>query len=185
MKKVILAFIMVSLTIVGCKNEEKKENTNKTVAENIKDTSFKISGMTCEMGCAKTIESKLAKKEGVIDAKVVFADSIATVKFDASKINEKEVMTFVEGIAGGNMYKTCKKTCNKSKEECATKKDSKDCSATKDAKACPPGCEKEGCNTKKTEAKGCPPGCEKKDCTAKAEKKSCKPECKKACCKKA
>ncbi|WP_240614789.1 hypothetical protein [Polaribacter filamentus] len=35
--------------------------------------------MTSEIGCAKTIQSKLSKKEGVLGAKVIFTDSMQTL----------------------------------------------------------------------------------------------------------
>ena len=71
---------------------------------NIQTVSFAVSGMTCEIGCAKTIQSKLSKKEGITDAIVVFTDSIATVSFDSSKTSTKEISSFITGIAGGDAY---------------------------------------------------------------------------------
>lgn len=187
MKKIVLVFALACFALVSCKNEIKKEETKTNVAtENIKEASFEISGMTCEMGCAKTIASKLSKKEGVIDANVVFADSIATVKYDASKIDKAQIASFIEGIADGKTYKakSCKtkKTCNKTKAECdslkidcKTKKAScdkkKECNKTKEQ--CD-SIKKTECNKKKKEGKECH--------TAKAEKKSCKTSCKKSCC---
>ena len=66
--------------------------------------SIHISGMTCEIGCAKTIESKLSKKEGVASAEVVFTDSIAEVEFDRTKTSSEDLITFINGIAGGDSY---------------------------------------------------------------------------------
>lgn len=125
MKKILFVLALATMAITGCKNEAKKDDKKtETVAENIKETSFKISGMTCETGCAKTIASKLSKKEGIIDAKVIFSDSIAKVKYDASKIDQAKIKTFVEGIADGKTYKTCtiKKECSKAKKQCDTTK---------------------------------------------------------------
>ncbi len=70
--------------------------------------SLNISGMTCEIGCAKTIQSKLSKKEGVASAKVVFTDSIATINFDANKTSTEDLTAFINGIAGGDLYKASK-----------------------------------------------------------------------------
>ena len=52
---------------------------------NKQNISLAISGMTCEIGCAKTIQSKLSKKEGVLNANVIFKDSIATIEFEQIK----------------------------------------------------------------------------------------------------
>jgi copper chaperone CopZ len=70
----------------------------------IQTASFTISGMTCEIGCAKIIQSKLSKKEGVTNATVIFSDSIATVAFDRNKTTPKDISSFITSIAGGDVY---------------------------------------------------------------------------------
>ena len=89
--------------------------------------------MTCEIGCAKTIQSKLSKKEGVLNAKVVFTDSIANIEFDANKTSKEDLIAFVEGIAGGELYKasesskkahTCTDAC---KAKCEMKAEKMEC----------------------------------------------------------
>ncbi|PQJ79741.1 cation transporter [Polaribacter porphyrae] len=120
-QKIIFSIAIACFVITGCKKEiqeVKKENV-----------ALAISGMTCEIGCAKTIQSKLSKKEGVLSAKVVFTDSIANIEFDANTTSKKELIAFVDGIAGGELYKaseTSKKVNSSSnkKAECC-KKDSK------------------------------------------------------------
>lgn len=63
-----------------------------------------ISGMTCEIGCAKIIQSKLSKKAGITSAKVIFKDSLGLVEYDANTISEEDINTFITGIAGGDLY---------------------------------------------------------------------------------
>mgnify|MGYP001403900313 FL=1 len=48
---------------------------------------FNIEGMTCAIGCAKTIEKKLAKMDGVKSAKVDFEKKLAQVEYDESIVN--------------------------------------------------------------------------------------------------
>jgi copper chaperone CopZ len=100
-QKIIFLIAITCFVLTGCKKEVKKENV-----------SLAISGMTCEIGCAKTIQSKLSKKEGVIDAKVVFNDSIANIEFDANKTSKKDLIAFVTGIAGGKLYKASETSNN-------------------------------------------------------------------------
>ena len=95
-KSIFFAIVLACFMITGCK--ENKEVKKERIA-------FTISGMTCEIGCAKTIQSKLSKKEGVITAKVLFTDSIAIIEFDGNKTSKKDLITFVDGIAGGGLYK--------------------------------------------------------------------------------
>ena len=101
-----LVIIIASLTFTSCViNVEKKEEKKEVVAAKMETVSLHVSGMTCEIGCAKTIQSKLTKKDGIAKAKVVFTDSIATVDFDSNKVSKQEIITFIDGIAGGELYK--------------------------------------------------------------------------------
>lgn len=154
MKKIIFALIVTCFVAVGCKNEEKKKEAKTEVAAaNIEETTFAISGMTCEIGCAKHIASKLSKVDGVINANVIFTDSIAKVKFDKTKTDAKKLMAYVDGMAD-NMYKTS------------------------EAVVRPPNCKCEGCKGKTTCSEGC-----KNECNTKVKKKDCKGDCNKDCCK--
>jgi copper chaperone CopZ len=98
LKNIIYSVAIACFVLVGCKSEAKKEVVKENVA-------LAISGMTCEIGCAKTIQSKLLKKEGVLQAKVIFNDSIANIEFDANTTSKKDLIAFVDGIAGGDLYK--------------------------------------------------------------------------------
>ena len=108
-KSVFLSLILSCLFIWSCSDEPKKlksKNVKSGVLQmaKIQTVSFAVSGMTCEIGCAKTIQSKLSKKEGVTDAIVVFSDSTATVSFDSSKTSTTDISSFISGIAGGDAY---------------------------------------------------------------------------------
>ena len=108
-KSVFLSLILSCLLIWSCSDDPKKlksENVKSGVLQmaKIQTVSFAVSGMTCEIGCAKTIQSKLSKKEGVTDAIVVFSDSTATVSFDSSKTSTTDISSFISGIAGGDAY---------------------------------------------------------------------------------
>lgn len=104
--KLFIVLFFTSFTLVSCKEKATSNEVKKVAfAAKMENVSLHISGMTCEIGCAKIIQSKLYKKEGIAEAKVVFKDSIATVDFDANKISKAEIITFIDGIAGGEMYK--------------------------------------------------------------------------------
>ncbi|MFY0602536.1 MAG: heavy-metal-associated domain-containing protein [Flavobacteriaceae bacterium] len=106
-QKAVLFLVLGVFSLSACKTETKKDivSIEKVVAENLETISLDISGMTCEIGCAKLIQSKLSKKEGITMAKVVFKDSIANVNFDANKISTKEIIGLIDGIADGQLYK--------------------------------------------------------------------------------
>lgn len=132
-KNIIFGLLTVLFFATACKNEVKKEVKKEKVA-------LAISGMTCEIGCAKTIQSKLSKKEGVLNATVVFTDSIATINYDANTTSKEDLIAFVGGIAGGELYtaseasgtirnkKETKHGClEKCKEKCDASADNKSC----------------------------------------------------------
>lgn len=112
LKNIGLALLM-TLSLVSCKQENKEvavEETKKEIVSEadlakMQTASFTIDGMTCAMGCAKTIENKLAGQEGVGQAIVDFDTKIATVKFDAEKQSLESLTKTIEGVAGGDSYK--------------------------------------------------------------------------------
>ena len=109
-KKAIFLLLAISaLLIISCSVNDEKGKTKDLKSDvprmaKMETVSLAISGMTCEIGCAKTIQSKLSKKEGVADAVVVFTDSIATITFDSNKTSTENLSSFITGIAGGNLY---------------------------------------------------------------------------------
>ncbi|RSC95295.1 heavy-metal-associated domain-containing protein [Tenacibaculum singaporense] len=144
-QKILFALALVSFLAIGCKNEAKKEEATQEqkteVASDAKELSLSISGMTCEIGCARKIASDLSKKEGVLKANVVFNDSIATIKYDANKTNKADLIAFVEGIGSGDMYKA---------SETAKKTEKKSCDANS---------KKEGCTKTEAEKTACKENC--------------------------
>lgn len=152
--KYILLTLTLCFLVVSCKKEIPVKEEKVALA---------ISGMTCEIGCAKTIQSKLSKKEGVLNAKVVFSDSIATINYDANKTSKEDLIAFVGGIAGGELYSASEATEPlKAKEE--------------DKKSCTKNCKKK-----------CDTAANNKACCSEGEdgKHICKNKVEMACCKKA
>lgn len=121
--KAILSFAFASVLLVGCKdkttvasNDEENSTSKKEIVAALKPetASFKIDGMVCEIGCAKTIEKKLVKMEGVQKVKVNFETKQATVNFDLDKLTSTDIVKAVETTGDGNTYKVSEiKTLNK------------------------------------------------------------------------
>jgi len=115
--KIIIVLLVFTLLSVSCdkkfENQEKKSQLTPVedqTTENLQKISLEIKGMTCEIGCARTIQSKLSKKEGVKSAKVSFEDKKGVVEFDANKITESQIVAVINKIAGGDVYKVVKTT---------------------------------------------------------------------------
>ncbi|MBP6557316.1 MAG: heavy-metal-associated domain-containing protein [Flavobacterium sp.] len=87
--------------------EEVTTTAQKTqaVAAKPETASFKIDGMSCSIGCAKTIEKELAHMNGVQKATVDFDKKEATVEFDAAVLTPEKLFATVEATGDGTTYK--------------------------------------------------------------------------------
>ena len=162
----LVALLFIAFT--SCKNEttpevktvevetakkEKILNPNATYAK----AEFGIEGMTCEIGCAKTIEKKLAKMDGVKSAKVDFDRRLAMVEYDEDMVTPGSLSETVTKVADIYKVDEVKKVDDFSKEK----------------KECDADCKMECCKDKSNAAK------------ASSDKKmACKEDCKMACCAK-
>lgn len=152
--------------ISSCKNEAQPEVktvdvevAQKDIAQNLDPNAtyakveFSIEGMTCAMGCAKTIEKKMAKMEGVKTATVDFDKRLAMVEYDEAKVTPQSLEEVVAKVGDvykvkdmkvvddfGKPAKTCKADCDKA------------CCANKTAaekEACAKDCKKACCSSEK------------------------------------
>ncbi|HQE33349.1 MAG TPA: heavy metal-associated domain-containing protein [Flavobacterium alvei] len=113
--KSISAILFASLLFVGCKdktNETSSDTTTATpkvkkeiAAANLQTASFTIKGMTCAIGCAKTIQEELNGLDGVQKATVDFEKEFATVSFDKTILSPEKITKVVEAAADGKSYK--------------------------------------------------------------------------------
>ncbi len=116
MMRKAISIITLAFVLFSC-NEAKKNSAveksgieKREVAAIYKSIEVEIEGMTCEIGCAKTIESKLSKVEGVTYSKVNFEEKIGQFTFDESKISQEDIAKKIAGIGGGALYKATKIT---------------------------------------------------------------------------
>lgn len=95
--KLALGIALFSVIMWSCKNESEPQVKTVEVEETIAKSEiaddavlakaeFNIEGMTCAIGCAKTIEKKLAKMDGVKSAKVDFDKKLAMVEYDEAQV---------------------------------------------------------------------------------------------------
>jgi Cu+-exporting ATPase len=182
--KNLLLVTAITLVTFSCKNETNpeiktvetevsEETANAELDENATyaKAEFTIEGMTCAVGCAKTIEKKLAKMEGVKSAKVDYDKKLAMVEYDDAKVTTTTLEETVKKV--GDSY---------------TVKEMKTVESFSAKKACAADCKKACCaNKTDAEKKACAADCKKACCADKAEatkekKMACAADCKKACC---
>lgn len=106
MKKIML-ILMMGFVAISCNETEKKEVkeiAKKEVAAIYRSLEVEIEGMTCEIGCARLIESKLSKVDGVVFSKVEFEAKKGQFTYDINKLTKDDIVRKINGIAGGNLY---------------------------------------------------------------------------------
>jgi len=116
-KKSIVTIVLTSVLFVGCKEKETDIVSKETAetaapkvkkeiaAANLQTASFSVEGMTCAVGCAKTIQEDLTALDGVQKATVDFDTKLATVTFDKTVQTPEKLTTVVEAAADGKTYK--------------------------------------------------------------------------------
>lgn len=110
--KTIVLATLLSISLTSCKDTASQPTKDVSVAKNKKapaknpaTATFHIEGMTCAIGCAKTIEEDLSNMDGVQSASVDFDKKLATVHFDADVLSADDLVKKAEAAADGATYK--------------------------------------------------------------------------------
>ena len=111
--KSLVALSFTALLCAACKpsaSEPKTEGSAPTAASSDviakpETATFHVEGMTCAIGCAKTIEKELCKTPGVQKAEVDFDKKFATVNYDAAQQSPQSITKLVEAAGDGKTYK--------------------------------------------------------------------------------
>jgi mercuric ion binding protein len=116
--KSIAIIALSGLLFASCKDNKAEASSKTTASEttapkvkkeiaaaNLQTASFKIEGMTCAIGCAKTIQEELTALDGVQTAKVDFDKKLATVTFDKTIQNPGSLTKVVQATGDGKTYK--------------------------------------------------------------------------------
>lgn len=118
--KTLVLLTTLALFAVSCKDAQPEIKTvdmaqPETVVEKQLDPNahyakaeFGIEGMTCAMGCAKMIEKKIAKMEGVKSAIVDFDTRLAMVEYDDAKVNPTTLEEAVVSVSDSYSVKDMK-----------------------------------------------------------------------------
>ena len=116
-KKSIVTAVLATALLVACKQKSTEIVSNETTetttvivkkeiaAANLQTASFTVKGMTCAIGCAKTIQEDLTKLDGVQEATVNFDTKLAKVTFDKTVQTPEKLTKVVESVADGKTYK--------------------------------------------------------------------------------
>lgn len=103
--KNILILVLLILS-VSCKQKAAEVKTIDFIVpeqivlnpENLVKSELTITGMTCAIGCAASIEKKLNATPGIQSAKVSFEGAVAQIIFDPNLIKDEELNSVVKSV---------------------------------------------------------------------------------------
>jgi copper chaperone CopZ len=93
-KYLAMMLLLTTFALESCNSMGEAKVSSQTVQ-------FDISGMTCEHGCKKAIETKVAKVEGVSKVAIDFETAVADITYDPAKTNPGDIIAVIQGIGGG------------------------------------------------------------------------------------
>ncbi|MCS7014262.1 MAG: heavy-metal-associated domain-containing protein [Chloroherpetonaceae bacterium] len=91
MRLALVSLFFLLLTL-GCSKPEQPSPNGK-----LQKVSFSVEGMVCT-SCEQSIQTKLAKLDGVRSVEASTAKKCAVVEFDASKVSEQELIATIESL---------------------------------------------------------------------------------------
>ena len=110
--KITLQLALLLTLNLGCKEKptpkiilvetaasQSNNKSSKIETNNATSARFTIKGMSCEIGCARAIENELSKLDGMYKARVNFKKEMATVEFDANKIDKSLLISTVSSVS--------------------------------------------------------------------------------------
>lgn len=109
MKANIVAVFIASVLLfsLSCSTKQEAETSKTEVApENKAILHLAIEGMVCASGCAKGIEKEMSTVNGIVSCEVDFDSERATVIYDKSKLEERDIIALIEDINEGQYTAT-------------------------------------------------------------------------------
>lgn len=94
----LLAFSQISVGTSGQLFARPIDKIDKIIDKaDVKTVQLKITGLTCA-GCASQVNKALTKQAGILENKVEYPGDVATIKYDAAKISEAQIIAAIEKI---------------------------------------------------------------------------------------
>lgn len=88
--------------MTACNNSMPTNDLDSVISKSFDSNCIlSIEGMSCQKGCASSIERELSKIEGIAFAKVDFANKSAAISFESNKIGVEQIILAIEEIDGG------------------------------------------------------------------------------------
>lgn len=89
---ILLHIFEVKAQTQEIKNANKMEKTDA----NVISLKLKVEGMSCQEGCANSIDSMLKQQDGIVQNKTTFDSGTSEIQYDKSKVSEEEIIALIE-----------------------------------------------------------------------------------------
>jgi copper chaperone len=91
-----LGMLLLNLDVNAQSQSDQNATQMEKNNENTEALQLKVKGMSCQAGCANSIDKMLSQQAGIVESKTTFDSGTSEVKFDKSKISEKEIIALIE-----------------------------------------------------------------------------------------
>jgi copper chaperone len=88
-----LGMLLLNLDVNAQSQKSQKMEANK---ENVETLQLEVKGMSCQAGCANGLDIMLGQQEGIVESKTTFTSSSSEIKYDKSKVSEKDIVALIE-----------------------------------------------------------------------------------------
>lgn len=95
MKK-ILSLLLLGTFFIACNQTTTTEKADVNIAA-VKTIQLHVTGMTCE-GCEKTVETTLAKLDGVTTSEASHVNEMATITYDTTLLDANALSQAIESV---------------------------------------------------------------------------------------
>ena len=92
---VFFLFLLLALLITGCAEQEKEQE--KTVAENVREMTIPVEGMSCN-SCVANVKSSLKPMEGIQGVRVSLEQRNATIAYEPEKVSPEQVQQAINNL---------------------------------------------------------------------------------------
>ena len=90
-----LGMLLLNVDASAQSAPNQKKETVENVQEEATTLQLSIKGMSCQAGCANSIDNMLGKREGVIESKTLFSASSSHILYNKDKISEKQIIDLI------------------------------------------------------------------------------------------
>ena len=132
--KFVFVWLALLFVVPSVSSYAQTETTSQELS--LSKMSMNIDGMTCMMGCARSIEVELRNIDGVRDAVVDFNAATASVDYNSTETSESALVDFVNSYRKGAFKASLisEKGTSSSKKSCCPSKQKTSCTPEEKAK---------------------------------------------------